>query len=330
MGRVNKSVETALDRATEMLKSTENQKVQVQLIGMIFHHHEAEMAYAAKKYVATNGNAGRKSKNMQLPESPPSMSLITLHPGENEGLSNLRAQLNNQEQAVKDLRQEVTNAKKEAENDRKQIDDLQLRLDSTSAFLEHLASALPANNRPECASELFHKFKTSAPEQVAKLFETLGLSLEKWQAWDKHYGGNTKLMVEAFETPEKHGAGELALLRLKLAELEIDVDAINAVRDYRDMKISLEKLKERTRPYTQFQGDHLIQNTTPRDLMPRLTEESLRRATEALNIKKDNVKKLQWLEVVDKLLEAESPGIHALLIMETQHTRNAINKEKGF
>ena len=317
-------METALNVAHEKLRSTQNQKLQVQLIGMIFHHHEAEMASAAKKYIATNGNAGRKSKEKQLAESPPSVNLITPYTVENKDLSDLRAQLKNQEQAVKDLRQEITNAKAEAENDRKQINDVQLRLDFTSAFLEHLGSALPQKDRPECASELFHKFKTSAPEPVAKLFKTLGLPIKEWQAWDKHYSGNTKLMVEAFESPEKHEPAELALLRLKLADLNIDVDAINAVRDYRDVKISLEELKARARSHILFDGDRPLKNTIPPDLMPRFTEQNLRDATAALNKGKDNGKKLQHLELIDKLLQGESPGIHALLIKEIQHTRNAI------
>jgi molecular chaperone GrpE (heat shock protein) len=326
MGRTNKVVETALSVANEKLKSTQNQKLQVQLIGMILHHHEAEMASAAKKYIATNGNAGRKSKSKQLPESPPSVNVITPYPGENKDLSDLRAQLKNQEQAVKDLRQEVTTVKKEAENDRKQINDLQVRLDFTSAFVQHLASALPANNRPECASELFHEFKTSAPELVAKLFETLGLPLEKWQAWDKHYAGNPKLMVGAFETPEKHEPGKLALLRLKLAELDIDVDAINAVRDYRDMKIDFDELKKRTGSYIQFDAHRVIKNTIRDDLMPRLSNEALTRATSQLDRRNDKVKKLQWLEVINELLEVDQPelGLGSCLLKEINFTRNQI------
>ena len=324
MGRTNKAVETALSVANEKLKSTQNQKLQVQLIGMIFHHHEAEMAYAAKKYVARNGNTGRKSKNKQLPASPPGVNLITPHLGENKDVSDLRAQLKNQEQAVKDLRQEVTSAKKKAENDRKQINDLQLRLDFTNSFAERLANDLAPQRRADYASELFHKFKSVEPNHLRKLFESLGLNLKTCQSWDSHYGDNKKLIVERLISPGKHELGEDTFLRLKLVELGIDLDAIKAVHDYRYARIGLEELKERTRSHITFDGDRPIQNTIPDDLMPRITEESLRDATAVLNNAKDSVKKLQWLEVIEKLLKPESPRIASLLIMETQATRFAI------
>jgi len=55
-------------------------------------------------------------------------------------------------------------------------------------------------------------------------------------------------MVREFEYPAKHGPEKLSLLRSKLLALGIEVDTIDAVRDYRDLKIDFAELKERTQP----------------------------------------------------------------------------------
>src|SRR5437764_2382091 len=117
-----------------------------------------------------------------------------------------------------------------------------------------------SEKRDKCASELFHKFKSDAPELLASLFESMGLDLKTWQSWERHYGENRELMVAAFVCPEKHEAGELSLLRLKLSALGIDVDAINAVnavRDYRDLKINFAELEKRTRHQISFRNEFL-------------------------------------------------------------------------
>src|SRR5437870_13544495 len=59
-------------------------------------------------------------------------------------------------------------------------------------------AALPAEKHDKCAAELFHKFKSVAPELVAKLLKSMGLNLETWRSWDDYYGQNSELMVEAF------------------------------------------------------------------------------------------------------------------------------------
>ena len=183
-------------------------------------------------------------------------------------------------------------------------------------------SALPAEKHDKCAAELFHKFKSVAPELVAKLLKSMGLNLGTWRSWDDYYGQNSELMVEAFAHPEKHERGKLGLLRLKLSELGIDVDAINAIRDYRDLKISFEELKERTRSHIVFSFNLPEKNTIPANLMPRLSGEALWEATRVLNQARDPIRKLQWLEVVQKLLEPEQPdyGVGVCLAKEIQST----------
>src|SRR5437667_5888909 len=68
----------------------------------------------------------------------------------------------------------------------------------------------------------------------------------------REYGENTQSMVREFECPEKHGPEKLSLLRSKLLGLGIEVDAIDAVRDYRDLKMDFAELKERTQPHITF------------------------------------------------------------------------------
>jgi hypothetical protein len=125
----------------------------------------------------------------------------------------------------------------------------------------------------------------------------MGLDLKSWHSWDSHYGKNSELMVEAFTQPGEHEPGKLSLLRAKLLAMDIAVDAINAVRDYRDLKINFAELKERTRPHIMFiQADlrELLHNSIAIKLMPRLTGDALREASQRMD--KDPLRKLEWLE----------------------------------
>ena len=74
-------------------------------------------------------------------------------------------------------------------------------------------------------------FKSDAPELLAQLFNSMGFDLKSWYSWDTDYAEDSELMLGALACPKK-----LSLLRLKLTAMGIDVNAINAVRDYRDLK----------------------------------------------------------------------------------------------
>src|ERR1700693_2663988 len=116
-------------------------------------------------------------------------------------------------------------------------------------------------------------------------------------------------MLEALLCPEKHEPEKLFLLRLKLAAMGMDcVDAINAVRGYRDLRIDFTQLKELPHPHVTFFNTR-IENRIPEKFMPRLTEEALRNASATMQ--SDPTEKLKWLEVVEKLLEPDS-GIGSL------------------
>ena len=318
MGRTNKSSDAALKAAADMLATTKNDKLKVQLIKITLDYELQQKENAAKKHAAAEKTAGGKASENKLPAgSPSSVQAVIDQLAENNQV--LRAQFKKVEQAVEELRQGVKNAKEEAETARKEAHGVELRLKFINKVMEHVANALSAENRDRCASELFHNFKTAAPELLATLFKTLGLNLETWHAWDKHYGDNAQLMVQAFESREKHGPAELFLLRLKLSALGIDVDAINAVRDYRDRKISFEELEGRTRPHIEFRSGRPVKNGIPVHLRPRLSEQALRDATQALNKENDKAKKLQWLEIVRELLQPDS-GVGVCLAMEIRST----------
>ena len=70
-------------------------------------------------------------------------------------------------------------------------------------------------------------------------------------------------------------------LRLKLSKRGIDVDAINAVRDYRDVKIILADLKQRASRHIRIEtagsSPKIFLSGLPRELLPHLTEDSLRK-----------------------------------------------------
>jgi hypothetical protein len=98
------------------------------------------------------------------------------------------------------------------------------------------------------------------------------------------------------------------------------IAAINAVRDYRDLRIDLNKLKKLTSPHIMFldlDSGLRIKNVIPEKFMPRLTEAALRDASATMQ--NDPSEKLKWLEVVRELLKADS-GIDLLLLMEQSAT----------
>jgi DNA repair exonuclease SbcCD ATPase subunit len=326
MGRINKRSEAALKAAAEMLETTKNQSIRAQLIRNVLDYElrQQERADASK--------AGRRkgAEHKELAELRSKVQDLIDELGSAEAskakeISDLRSQLRNAEQSASELQREVMNAKQEAEEAHKEIGKMQECLNFANGIIEHFAPALPPERRYECAAELFQKFKSDAPELLAQLFKSMGLDLKSWHSWDAEYSENSELMVEAFACPEKHEAGKLPLLRLKLSAMGIDVDAINAVRDYRDLKINFAELEKRTHHITFMHGLSELRrhNRIPANLMPRLTEDALRTASQKMH--SDPARKLEWLEVVEKLLQCDD-GIGSLLLKEKAATRRAAEK----
>ena len=228
---------------------------------------------------------------------------------ENKEVIGLKAQLKNLEDRFDGLQQSFTKVKEEAEATAKKTVDIQQQLKFTDATAEAVAGTLLPDHRDKLAAQFFLNFKSLAPNPLAKFFQSMGLNLETWHSWDKKYGKHVQAMVEAFECPQKHEGGELALIRSKLSTLGVDVDAINAIRDYRDLKITYDELKKRAGSHIIFDGDLPVANTIPDDLMPSLTNESLENGTEALDQANDATRKLQWLKVMKLLKPAAGVGV---------------------
>src|SRR3989442_5392702 len=240
-----------------------------------------------------------------------------------EEISKLRACLKETAQIVSELRSDLGSVKGEADTARRDINRMQESLKLTNGIIEQLATALPPEKRNEFASELFQKFKPDEPEMLAQLFKSMKLDLKRWHSWDSEYGENTQSMVREFECPAKHGPEKLSLLRSKLLALGIEVDAIDAGRDYRDLKIGFAELEKRTQPHITFKRQIVglsIKSSIPSNLLPPLSGEALRIASEEL--KSHPQQKLDWLQVAEKLLQPDY-GIGVLLLMEIAATKSA-------
>lgn len=322
MGRINKRSEVALKAAAEVLETTRNQSVKAQLIKAILDYdrrqqERADSNKAERRKRAENKElAGFRSKVQELTSAARS---------KDEDLLGLKSKLEDTNRTLAELNQDLTEAKKEADTARKAAGKMQDHLKVAKEIIEHVARSVCAQKRSNCAAELFQKLKLDAREPLAQVFEAMGFDLKKWYSWDSEYGQNSDLMLEALLCPEKHEPEKLSLLRLKLAAMGMDcIDAINAVRDYRDLKIGFTQLKELTHPHvTFFDLDTRIENGIPEKFMPRLTEEALRDASATMQ--SDPTEKLKWLEVVKKLLEPDS-GIGSLLLKELIATRRAADK----
>ena len=225
------------------------------------------------------------------------------------------------EKTITQLQDDVSVAKKEAMADRSQTTEMANKLTFVNGMIMRCGQLLTQEEREKYGSDLFEEFKSS-DGLLSEFFKLLGLDLSKWRKWESQYGEDSFAMVKAFEDTIQNGVGMLSLLRLKLWKIGIDVDAINAARDYRDLKISLAELKQRASSHIRVEtvGSPLkiLLVRLPKELLPRLTEDSLREASREL--RNDPARKLEWLEVVAQLLVADS-DVAPLLIKETMAAR---------
>jgi hypothetical protein len=232
------------------------------------------------------------------------------------------------DESVGKLQSHINSLEHEADKARKDIEQMQESIKLTNGIIGQLANALPPEERNEFAAELFQKFKSDEPELLAQLFESMKLDLERWHSWDStysSYGENAQSMVEEFECPEKHGPEKLSLLRSKLLAMGIAIDAINAVRDYRDLKIGFAELEKRTQPHITFRRQIVmglsIKSSIPSNLLPQLSGEALREASEKL--KNNPQQKLDWLQVAKQLLRPDY-DIGVLLLQEMAATESGV------
>jgi hypothetical protein len=325
MGRISKRSETALKAADEILRTTKNQTIRAQMTKVVldYQQHQQKRSDARK---ATRRTRAEQKEVVDLRSQV--QELTDKLASKAKEILDLRSERQKAEQSVIELRAKVAQTKQELEKAHAHSDQLQQRLNFANQMIEGFAPGLRLEKLHEFAAELFQKLKTDQPELLGQFFKSMGLDLECWHSWDSDYGENSALMVRAFETPKgEHEPGKLPLLRLKLMAMGIPVDAINAVRDYRDLKITLTELKQRTHPYISFKKTSfqslVIEYTISAELMPRLTEQALQNASSSM--KSDPARKVDWLEVVEKLLKPDS-GIGSLLSMELGATRRAVDE----
>ena len=238
-------------------------------------------------------------------------------------VSDIRAELAEQKITSATCKNDLAKAEQVGDKARATAAEMQKRLEVAQELTVQLARNVSAVSRFDSASKLFQKLKSEESELLGQLFKSMELDLKTWRSWDSEYGNNHDLMLQVVLSTEKHEPEKLSLLRSKLAAMGKDyVDAINAVRDYRDLKIGLDELKERTSSHISFVNLEIpylpITNRIPEKHMPRLTQEALRIASQGL--KNHPVRKLEWLKTMEKLLKADD-GVSTLLLMEQQAAR---------
>jgi len=324
MGRINRWSEAALKSAVEMLATTNDQKFKANLIRTILDYEVRQQERAESNKAARR----KRAENTELAELRSKVAELTaqVDSAKNsmaEEISKLRACLKETDRFVGALRSDIVSVKREADTARRDINRMQESLKLTNGVIGQLATALPPEKRNAFAAELFQKFKSDQPELLAQLFKSVKLDLKRWHSWDSEYRENTQSMVREFECPAKHEPEELALLRSKLLALGIEVDAIDAVRDYRDLKIDFAELKERTQPHITFKRQIAglsIKSSIPSNLLPPLGGEALRIASKELKSKQE---KLDWLQVAEELLQHPDSEIAVLLLKEIAATKYA-------
>ena len=332
MGRTSKRSETALTAAAEMLGTTKNQTVRAQLIRIVIDYDLRQQERADSRKAERHERAENKQlAELRLKVKDLTDKLSSAERSKEKEVSDIRDDMAGQKIAFAKCKEGFAKAELEADKARGTTAEMQKRLGIAQELTVQLARNVSAESRFDCASNLFLNLRSGAPELLDQLFKSMELDLKTWRIWDSEYGKNTDLMLRVVLSPKKHEPEKLSLLRSKLAAMGKDyVNAINAMCDYRDLKIGLDQLKELTSPHINFanlESSWLpITNHIPEEHMPRLTQEALRIASERL--KNDPLRTLEWLNTVEKLLKPDD-GVGGLLLMEKQAARLAANESNG-
>jgi hypothetical protein len=328
MGRAKKYAEVALKAAAVMLPTTKSQTIKLQLIRSVLQYEQHREGRAD----------ARRAERLRLNESKEITQLrikvkeLTAQSGQtasakDKEIEELKSQLGEANKNAETLRSEYRRLKDTKDEEVLKSSEIQETLSVTNEVLKVIACAVPEEKQIGCAANLFGKFRSKNKKALDHAFTSMGLSLTMWIGWEKKYGTDYDQMLDLVLDKEKSNGELRALLRLKLSEIGMDcVDAINSAFAYRDLKIDFEALKKHTHPYILFTERQeyplLIKNTIPKHRMPRVTQESLRKAGELADLKV----RLEWLIVVDKLLEKE-PDIETQLMQLQIATRDLLERE---
>jgi hypothetical protein len=232
------------------LETSKDQKFRAQLTKTILDYDLRKQEIAASSKAALR----KRVDEAELSELRSQVDDLTDQLASGKGsrakeISGVQVRLNEAERILRQVQSDLGTSKQQADTARRDIDII---LKLTNGIMGQLATTISPANRNEFASQLFQQFNLKEPELLAQLFKSMKLDLKRWQAWDSDYGENTEAMVREFESPAKQDPQKLSLLRSKLSALGIDMDAINAMRDYRDTKITFAQLEERTHPLDNF------------------------------------------------------------------------------
>src|SRR4051812_9134544 len=273
MGRINSRVDLALKVASEILASTKNSALKVQLIKVV-------LDFDRQQHERANENRSARLKRAQsqpLNEAQAKVNELTneldsWRASTSREILDLKSRLGVVEKTITQLQDDVSIATKEAMAARNQTTEMAKKLMFVNGMIMRCGQLLTQEEREKYGSDLFEEFKSS-DGLLAEFFNLLGLDLSKWREWESQYGEDSLAMVKAFEDSIQNEVGMLSLLRLKLSKIGIDVDAINAARDYRDGKISLAELKQRASSHIRFEtagsSPKVILSGLPKELLPR-------------------------------------------------------------
>jgi DNA repair exonuclease SbcCD ATPase subunit len=320
MGRVKKYAEVALNAAAGMLPTAKSQAIKIQLVKSVlqYEQHREERADARR------AERLRRNENKELAQLRAKLKELTAQSGaiasaKDKEIEELKSRLNEADENAENLQSALRSLERTQSEEVQKFSEIQNTLSVTKDVLRELASAIPEEKRIGCAANLFGKFKSTNHAALDHAFTSIGLRLSKWVRWDKEYGTNGDHMLDLVLAKQKPEGELYALLRLKLLEIKLDyVDAIDAVRQYRDREITFLELDRRVRPHMVWSRDgpswSLIWNHIPPHRMPSLTNAHLGDAMRQIS---DPELKWEWLNVVSEMLKPQGETA-SLLLMELQ------------
>jgi chromosome segregation ATPase len=308
MGRAKKYTEVALKAAVEMLPTTKNQTIRLQLIRSVLQYEQQR----EERTDARKAQRLRRNENKEIAQLRTKVNELTAQSGQtasakDKEIDGLNSQLGEAKEEAEGLRTELRSLQKTQDEVVRKSSEVQEALSVTNEVLRVIASTIPKEKRISCATNLFGDFRSKNKKALDLAFTSMGLSLNTWLQWEKEYGKSSDRMLELVLGQKKPPEDLYAFLRLKLSELGMDyVDAIEAIRQYRDVETSLLQLQNHVRPHMIWSLDgpsgFLLQNRIPHRWMPTMTNDHLRNAMRQITSPE---LKLEWLKFVKEMLKPE-------------------------
>jgi hypothetical protein len=179
MGRINSRVDLALKAASEILASTKNSVLKVQLIKVIVDFDQRQ-----KERTDENRSARRKRAQSQPPnEAQAKVNELTnevdsWRASSSKEILDLKSRLGVLEKAITQLQDDLSIDKKEAMATRNQTTEMAKTLTFVNGMIMLCGRLLTQEEREKYGSDLFEEFKSSEG-LLAEFFKLLGLDLSK-------------------------------------------------------------------------------------------------------------------------------------------------------